>query len=240
MKKTVSRRLMPTMRAGFTALGDPKRAALSAREAGTPVAARLMLARAGWLGGLVARTARRRGPVPRGPAAARPAGAKSLFPDGEGSGFEGNGVHPGAQGFEGALEALRRREVRGHGGGDAGEALQHLLRGPGLFRSRAVERGDHAAEGPDGVRDRARSAGLIGGGALHVARHLAHVFDRRHDLLRAERLLGGRLLDLSGQLAHLLDGQPDGLAAARLLARGRDDLADAVGGSAGGLQDLLQ
>src|SRR2546426_2938384 len=40
MHTTVSRRLMPTLRAGFTALGGPKRAALSAREAGTPVAAR--------------------------------------------------------------------------------------------------------------------------------------------------------------------------------------------------------
>src|SRR2546425_10601078 len=40
MNKTVRRRLMPILRAGFTAPGDPKRAALSAREAGTPVAAR--------------------------------------------------------------------------------------------------------------------------------------------------------------------------------------------------------
>jgi hypothetical protein len=40
MNEIVSRRLMPTLRAGFTALGDPERAALSAREAGTPVAAR--------------------------------------------------------------------------------------------------------------------------------------------------------------------------------------------------------
>src|SRR2546426_914502 len=40
MNKTVRRRLMLILRAGFTAPGDPKRAALSAREAGTPVAAR--------------------------------------------------------------------------------------------------------------------------------------------------------------------------------------------------------
>src|SRR5213594_2925056 len=40
MNEIVSRRLMPTLRAGFTALGVPERAALSAREAGTPVAAR--------------------------------------------------------------------------------------------------------------------------------------------------------------------------------------------------------
>src|SRR5881628_2807429 len=107
MKKTVSRRLMPTLRAGFTAPGDPGRAGLSAREAGTPHAAR-RAKRADYTGSPRTKSS---APRPRGGRRGRFDRGEGLRPDGEPADFAGERLRARAQAIEGVAQPLHGCEA---------------------------------------------------------------------------------------------------------------------------------